>query len=706
MKRNNTNRLCSQLLFLGIFCMCFLMAFADKAKEVEDLKRALSGETDPAAAISILSQLSLLHRQQPEQVGFLLQQYKLAMEIDSFPAVYYALEDLAIYYYNQDNKRDSLLYWEKKIDSIARSRNEYPNSLFLTKSLSGRDLLLAGDYEMAMNEILDLYQLATDKKQTYGLICSSECLGKIYQSVARDSDALVAYQEGLDLLDNYDPDGDVLKEITERERMRIQLRMVGPQLESAIRSDQYQVAEAVAERYKELIQKQEMKNRTTGEKFSVKREYLRLYSLCLEMYARSNQMDKAAEMLKRVDEFTGSALTNVDYVIRLDLYSHAYYYYKCGKYAQALSYINKSLSQVRLPRELALKADILKKQGQLEEALSLYDEIYSYNERNNDDTFMRQINQLRTLHEINNRETQERELAYNSRLMGEKQKQLVFSCLIVALLLISLYILYLYIRRTKRLSSELQREKESLLHSERKLILEMEKAQEASQMKSTFVANMSHEIRTPLNAIVGFSALLIDESAEPEEKAEYASIIKNNTNLLLNLVNDVLDLSRMEMGDLNFDLHHYALLSCCREALDSVRPRVKPDVKLTFTPAAEEIIVYTDTLRLQQLLTNLLTNSIKFTIQGEINLAYTLEEDRKHVRITVTDTGYGIPEDKQSTIFQRFEKLDEYKPGTGLGLSICSLIAEHLGGRIFFDPSYKNGARFVFIHPCETSASV
>ena len=174
------------------------------------------------------------------------------------------------------------------------------------------------------------------------------------------------------------------------------------------------------------------------------------------------------------------------------------------------------------------------------------------------------------------------------------------------------------------------------------------------------------------------------------EREEYSSIIRNNTDLMLNLVNDVLDLSRMETGDLHFNIKDYPLLECCQMALESVRYRMPDRVKLIFSPAGEPIVVHVDNLRLQQLLTNLLTNAAKFTEKGEINLSFQLAPDREKVCIAVTDTGAGIPLEKQAAVFNRFEKLDDYKPGAGLGLSICLLIAERLNGALSIDSSIYN----------------
>lgn len=296
----------------------------------------------------------------------------------------------------------------------------------------------------------------------------------------------------------------------------------------------------------------------------------------------------------------------------------------------------------------------------------------------------------------------------NQKQIIQKQNQLLFFLSVIIILLITLYILYIYSSRTQRLKNYLQQEKEALLKSKEKLILETIRADEANRLQSSFIADMSHEIRTPLNAIVGFSELLTEKGTTPEEKREYSGIIQNNTDLMLTLINDVLNLSMMKTGDMSFNLQKVLLKDCCRKALNSIRQHVREGVVLTFSPASEQVIINTDTIRLQQLLTNLLTNAAKFTEKGEINLAYTLEADKKHVRITVTDTGTGIPKEKQEEIFKRFEKSDNYQSGTGLGLHICSYIAEHLSGpdSIFLDTSYTAGARFVFIHPCESDNAV
>jgi len=292
--------------------------------------------------------------------------------------------------------------------------------------------------------------------------------------------------------------------------------------------------------------------------------------------------------------------------------------------------------------------------------------------------------------------------AYELQLREQQlhtQRLLMIILLVVSIvLLVMLYIVYKSYRSARRYQRELMEDKEALVESERQLRTAKEIAEHANQMKSTFIANISHEVRTPLNAIVGFSELLASSEYSEEEKIRFAGEVNHSSELLLNLVNDVLDLSRLESGKIKFSVKPNDLVACCQRALDSIRHRVKPGVRLTFTPSLESYTLNTDALRLQQLLTNLLSNAAKFTSEGEINLSFAVDESKGEVRFFVTDTGCGIPEDKCKKIFERFEKLDDFVQGTGLGLSVCQIISEQLKGSLSVDVSYKGGARFVFIH--------
>lgn len=666
------------------------------ADELDSLKEILAVSKEPVRRIPALTRLAMLHMQEPEEVPYLIRLYKEAQQADSTAAVYNALRHLSRFYYNLYDKRDSILYWGGLIDSIAKSRGEWPNELFDVRCYSCQDLLWSKDYEMALNEALEIYQEASREKHLYGMVRCSESLGLIYQAVRRDSAAIVAFREGLDLIKGLDVPT----------KVETQMRMTCYQAECALKVSAPAVIDSILKNYHSFILQQAELNKVAGNRAPIGREYLLLYSFYADRYVRCGQAAKAKKALDKASLYIGQTQGDTDYARKTYMSVWARYYRLIGDSSRALQYLNELLAVEQAPEEIRMKAELLEQEGNIEEALDLYEALLSLSSQRNDETFFRQIGQLQALHELHEKETQVRQLQINQRRVMQKQSQLVFSLAVALILLLTLYVLYIYYRRTRRLQGELVHEKESLLASEGKLLKAKKRAEEASRMKSTFLANMSHEIRTPLNAIVGFSGLLCDSSTSAEERKAYTAIIHNNTELLLNLVNDVLDLSRMETGDMNFRLGRYALKDCCQRALDSIRHRIPQGVKLTFEPSFEPVILYTDRLRLQQLLTNLLTNAAKFTEKGEIKLAYRVLPTGDGVEISVADTGCGIPSQKQADVFKRFEKLDDYKPGAGLGLSICRIVADRLGGAISIDSSYTAGARFVFIHPYEKPGEV
>lgn len=226
-------------------------------------------------------------------------------------------------------------------------------------------------------------------------------------------------------------------------------------------------------------------------------------------------------------------------------------------------------------------------------------------------------------------------------------------------------------------------------------------AEESDRMKSAFIANMSHEIRTPLNAIVGFSDVLASGGTSVDEQQGYVDIIKTNSDLLLRLINDILDVSRLEADRVTFTIEKCDVVPLCQQVLASVSQARKSENEFIFECDRESVDLRTDTQRLQQVIINLLSNADKFTRNGKITLKLEVDDEKRVATFSVSDTGTGIPLEKQKQVFERFEKLNEYVQGTGLGLSICKLTVEKWGGEIWVDSGYTDGARFVFTHPFE-----
>lgn len=236
-----------------------------------------------------------------------------------------------------------------------------------------------------------------------------------------------------------------------------------------------------------------------------------------------------------------------------------------------------------------------------------------------------------------------------------------------------------------------------LKETEAKLIDAKEKAETADRLKSAFLANMSHEIRTPLNAIVGFSSLLV-QGENPEEREQYMAIVEENNELLLQLISDILDLSKIEAGTFDFVKQELDVNQLCEDMVRTMKLKAKPGVEVVFDHRLPECIIVSDRNRLNQVIANFMNNAIKFTSTGSIRLGYGQAETNL-LRFYVADTGIGIIQEKQAEIFDRFVKLNSFVHGTGLGLSISKSIVEQLGGTIGVESESGKGACFWFTLP-------
>lgn len=680
-------------MIVCLFFLSFLISFPvvgyakthDKQiQSPEDsLLSVLKESKDVGLQMKSLHQLSLLHWQTPEEVNYLKELIRIAEASDSTYYFYLAASSLGRYYCNA-GQLDSLTYWDSVVDSVAGIRKQVPEALFEFRNYVCRYYLMNGDYELAMNEAVKLQILSDKENNKQGLINSCENLGLIYLVIGRDSAALSAFEKGLS----------ILKELGDRPDYEIQLMSYMPI--SYLKLGKLDRAEEILKYYGSVLH--EMENASyTDTNYPFRRKKCLLYSFYIELYVAQQNKEKALEAVGKASSYMQANIgADVSSVYNQAM---ARYYYFIKDYKQALHYVDEVLAIQSMTDALKLKVDILRMMGRKDEALELNKRLIVQIEQSNIKAFNRQLNQLRVLHDLNEKEKQARELEFQRVQLSHKQKQLVGVLMLLILLLVLLYLLFRYANKTRKLKNDLQYERNSLVESSEHLRIAKEKAEEADRMKTSFLANISHEIRTPLNAIVGFSQLLGDASAE--EREEFIKIISNNSELLLSLVNDVLDLSRLEANAFSLVMVESNIQDCCSNALDSVRHRVAEGVELTFTCPDEALCLNIDPFRLQQLLVNLLTNAAKFTDAGEINLDFRVDKEKKQVVFSVTDTGIGIPQDKHDCIFNRFEKVDEFKQGTGLGLSICRVIADRFGGTIQVDSSYTGGARFVFVMPYE-----
>lgn len=332
-------------------------------------------------------------------------------------------------------------------------------------------------------------------------------------------------------------------------------------------------------------------------------------------------------------------------------------------------------------RSLHEKADLLLKIGDKEEAYKQYGRVFASIKSAFDKNYPREISQLTTRFQADR-------LAYQNEYDRIVSMRFYLVGIVVCSLALILFLVFGW-KKIFRLKRS-RRQQEAM----------RQKAERAIQRKNMFLSNMSHEVRTPLNAIVGFSAVLTseDDSFDDDSRKEFCEIIKVNSFQLLKLINDILDISDFENDNIDFNIQTYDAVKLCRETVETVIASRKLQVEMRFETALSCLPLETDDSRLRQVLINLLVNAAKFTEQGSIVLR--LEMADEHTALfSVTDTGCGIPLEKQQLIFERFEKLNDFVQGSGLGLSICRLIISHMHGRIWVDSAYMQGTRFYFTHP-------
>lgn len=277
----------------------------------------------------------------------------------------------------------------------------------------------------------------------------------------------------------------------------------------------------------------------------------------------------------------------------------------------------------------------------------------------------------------------------------EYRDTIIFVTVLIIVLISALAITLHLLRKSRRLSAKLVKQGKELLVAKYN-------AEEANQTKSRFIANISHEIRTPLNAVLGFSQLFANDQIEMsvEERKQYAELIMTNGNMLLKLIDDVLEVSKIEAGKLKFNIGEYDVVALVNTAAKIAETnRKSDDVEIRVATSISHLTIETDRERLLQVLANLTTNAKKCTEHGSITIALEKQPNDDMISISVSDTGCGIPKEKAQEVFERFSKLDSFRQGTGLGLSICRAFVEELGGKIWVDTTYTEGARFVFTHP-------
>lgn len=573
--------------------------------------------------------------------------------------------------YDDSISIDSVIAWSEQLLPILQS-NEDRTTYFLLQLQLANAYTLRGDISLATNRAQLMYEEAKATDYQFGMVVANQAIGDAYNTIANMGDkALESYQDALTELSN----------ISDQHPYRAQLLL---KMSNVLqRKGRLEEAEKILEELEKILYQEP--------------DYPTDFFFCIEKtnfaishgHLSQDYLDEANIWLHKMDSIY-QLHPEKFYRFHLD-YTTAAYYRAMGNWdkqywKQALDIYSKLQAEYSGNKRSTYyrwtsleKIYLCKIQGMAMEACQIYQELYPPIDTLASQSYIRQINTIKAKYQVDKAET-----ANNN-----EYNKIITSILVGTMVLVTLFVL---------LALLLKRQREKVKLSTQKLATSRINAENAMRAKSVFLSNMSHEIRTPLNALSGFSSLLTEEGLDDETRRQCNEVIQQNSELLLKLINDVIDLSSLEFGKLQFCIALHDAVSICRNVIDTVNKVKQTQAELTFTTELEEMPIETDDSRLQQVLINLLINATKFTPQGSIVLKLEKETDDT-VLFTVTDTGCGIPKDKQANIFQRFEKLNENAQGSGLGLSICQLIIEHIGGQIWIDSEYAEGSRFCFTHP-------
>lgn len=522
--------------------------------------------------------------------------------------------------------------------------------------------LFRGEIRMAIAQSDQMYSKARALAYPFGNALALNAMGEVYSYTGRLREAGVAYEESLRLLDGMDG-----------EDVHIRMLLV------------------------ELIDYNLRIRNVNGASRYLARLNLypedRLSPLELAMRHISNascqlfkgDLKAASHCLVQIGQLETQLIPEIrQYLLIID----ARYLVATGEHEAALTAYNDFLQTEyarinhNIYKEALLeKADLLVKMGNKEEAYGQYGKVFSYIKTSFEKNYPKEIDRLCTRFQAD-------QLAYQN----ERDRIVSMRFYLAGIIVSVLFLIFLLVLGWKKIFR--------LKHSQMRQEAMKEKAVQAIQRKNMFLSNMSHEVRTPLNAIVGFSAVLTDEdeSFDDESRREFSEIIKVNSFQLLKLINDILDFSDFENDNITFNIRTHDAVKLCNEVVETVMASRKLEVEMRFDTDLSVLMLDTDDARLRQVLINLLVNAAKFTEQGSIVLELKMA-DAGTALFSVTDTGCGIPPEKQHLIFERFEKLNDFVQGSGLGLSICQLIVKYMNGKLWVDSGYTRGARFCFTHP-------
>lgn len=607
--------------------------------------------------------------------------------------------DRAIYYSNK-NKIDSFYYWKSKMDPLALEHKEF-NYYFYLANVEVNIFLRKKQIQQAIQAAKKMYDTAKQYDSRDGLIASNMSLGNAMRSAKRYNEAQNSFETALSLIDPKE---------TRRNAWKTSIYL--GLITTCDMTEDYSKGLDYIKQHEELIKQiREKRIDDSDRKNYMLDEWMDLQVRKATFYIKQNKYKDAQSVLNEVknnyDNLSDNGQKNY-------LYTIANLHEVTGNYNQAFHEFMKAYQRPgrtnpdQDPELVEQKSRLLGQIGSLKEAIKSYQQLSILKDSLNNAWLDSQLNEFRTIYDTDQLTLKNNELELKNK---QNQLQAIYFILILTFITLgAISILCVRLIRTKKKlensEAELMQERDELVKSKESLRIAKEKAEEVRDMalkverKESFFANMTHEIRTPLNAIIGFSNLLIsDEEITSEEKVLFSNTINQNCEQLLNLVSDILDLSRMESGKMSFKLENSNLSELMSQIYSTHQVTIPKYLKFIQSLPDKPIIACVDKSRLKQVLSNFINNAVKFTTEGFIKIGYHLNDDNQTITLFVEDTGRGIPEEHQKKIFERFYKQNDSDQGTGLGLSISSVIAEKLNGHLNLHSEVGKGSCFSIILP-------
>lgn len=583
------------------------------------------------------------------------------------------------YYYYQAIE-DSILSHTNQVKAFAKATNQPKYYYFAW----GKRLIVwyikKGKLNTALYEADKMLKEAQKSNEKAGLATCYNCLSSIYEMKKMRAQSLECNLKQVELIETYKLDD-----------YNISLTY------NSI--SEYYINHKELKKALHFMQKAEATAHSPAQKVNCMAQYV-------SYYLAAKQPTKALKYLQSIQLAYSS---NKQLAIsRKKLFAvETQYYLSTRQYPKALEAIEKNEKAQKELGEEGVNINILRRKGEiywqmgdnkrsaenLMEYINIQDSVNEINEQNSASEFA-------TLLGVEKLNAENKELQVKSQKEQLNYTRNISLSLAICLLIGVCFLIreYLLNKRLRNSENSLIEKNNKLIESEEQLRQAKERAEKNSQMKSAFIQNMTHEIRTPLNSIVGFSQVLSDLYQENNDTKEFANIIEGNSNKLLKLIDDVLDISDLESKQ-ELNVCAINLNDCCQLSIERTRPFLQEGVNLLFHPTYSKLMVISNGERISQILFNLLQNAAKFTQEGSIELTYQLSEDRAKLLMAVTDTGIGVPDDKQEEIFVRFAKVSDFSQGFGLGLSIGRLLAQKLGGDLVMDKTYTKGCRFLLSLP-------